>query len=250
MTLLPTPSTAGTAARDRLCLALDLSDRDQILSAADELKDLVGWVKLNSAFTAFGPELVRDLQRLDVRIFLDLKLHDIPNTLVGYGRAVTRLGVDLVTVHTAGGVEMMRAFVGSADAAAAELGVTRPRVVGVTLLTSIDQAQLNDELHVPGTVEEEIRRRAGLAVEAGVDGIVCAPPEISLVRPHVPADFLFVTPGTRSPGGDDHDHKRTGTHAEALASGSSLLVVGRRILGSSDPRAAAREVHGEIAEVA
>ncbi|MET9303706.1 orotidine-5'-phosphate decarboxylase [Micromonospora aurantiaca] len=235
--------------KDRLCLALDMSDRTAILGAVDELRDLVGYFKLNSAFTLFGPELVRDILDRGVKVFLDLKLHDIPNTLTGYGRAVTELGVHLVTVHSAGGIEMMRALVSAADEAARDLGRDRPRIVGVTLLTSVDQDLLNNELNIPGTVQDEIRHRAALAAKAGLDGIVCAPTEISQVRDDLPDNFFYVTPGTRSPGEGDRDHRRTGTHAEAVAAGSSLLVIGRRITGASDRRQAAQEVLAEIEAV-
>ncbi|GAA4057412.1 orotidine-5'-phosphate decarboxylase [Nonomuraea soli] len=233
-------------ADDRLCLALDMSGRDEILALVDELKEHVGWFKVNSAFTLHGPDLVREILARDVKVFLDLKLHDIPNTLAGYARAVTRLGVHLVTLHTAGGIEMMRTAAASADAQAAELGTARPKLVGVTLLTSVDQQVLNDELNVPGSVEDELRSRAALAAKAGLDGMVCAPPEIPLVRGVVPDDFFFVTPGARSPGQSDDDHRRTGTHAEAVAAGSSLLVVGRRILDAPDRVAAALEVTAEM----
>lgn len=238
----------GASDRERLCLALDLTDRAEIIKAVDELRDLIGWFKLNSAFTLHGPDLLRDILDRDVKVFLDAKLHDIPNTLAGYGDAVTRLGVHLVTLHTGGGLEMMRAAVAAADRTAAELGVRRPKLVGVTLLTSVDRATLNGDLNVPGTVEDEIRRRALLAAEAGLDGVVCAPAEIELIRDGLPDDFFYVTPGTRSPGDSGNDHKRTGTHAQALAGGSSLLVVGRRITRAADRRQAAAEVLQEMQE--
>jgi len=241
-------NSLGTSGRERLCLALDLTDRAEIIKAVEELRDLIGWFKLNSAFTLHGPGLVREILDRDVKVFLDAKLHDIPNTLAGYGDAVTRLGVHLVTLHTGGGLEMMRAAVAAADRTAAELGVQRPKLVGVTLLTSVDRATLNGDLNVPGTVEDEIRRRARLAAEAGLDGVVCAPGEIELIRADLPDDFFYVTPGTRSPGGSGNDHKRTGTHAQALAAGSSLLVVGRRINQAADRRQAAAEVLRELRE--
>jgi len=241
-------NSLGTSGRERLCLALDLTDRAEIIKAVEELRDLIGWFKLNSAFTLHGPGLVREILDRDVKVFLDAKLHDIPNTLAGYGDAVTRLGVHLVTLHTGGGLEMMRAAVAAADRTAAELGAQRPKLVGVTLLTSVDRATLNGDLNVPGTVEDEIRRRARLAAEAGLDGVVCAPGEIELIRADLPDDFFYVTPGTRSPGGSGNDHKRTGTHAQALAAGSSLLVVGRRINQAADRRQAAAEVLRELRE--
>ncbi|MGQ4419830.1 orotidine 5'-phosphate decarboxylase / HUMPS family protein, partial [Streptomyces sp. SAS_269] len=140
-------NSLGTSGRERLCLALDLTDRAEIIKAVEELRDLIGWFKLNSAFTLHGPGLVREILDRDVKVFLDAKLHDIPNTLAGYGDAVTRLGVHLVTLHTGGGLEMMRAAVAAADRTAAELGVQRPKLVGVTLLTSVDRATLNGDLN-------------------------------------------------------------------------------------------------------
>ncbi|NEC68460.1 orotidine-5'-phosphate decarboxylase [Streptomyces sp. SID9727] len=240
------PDRPFETARERLCLALDLHDRSEILRLVDELKDLIGYFKLNSAFTLHGPELVREILERDVKVFMDLKLHDIPHTLSGYGHAVTSLGAHIVTLHTGGGTEMMRAAVTAADRTAAELGVERPKLVGVTLLTSVDEQTLNGDLHVPGTVEDEVRRRALLAAEAGLDGIVCAPSDIEAVRHGLPEDFFYVTPGTRSPGESGNDHKRIGTHAEALAGGSSLLVLGRRIHHARDRRRAALEVLREI----
>ncbi|QSB05193.1 orotidine-5'-phosphate decarboxylase [Natronoglycomyces albus] len=239
---------SSSPSRDKLCLALDLTDRAALLDIVDELKDLVGWFKINSAFTLFGPELVRELLARDVRVFLDLKLHDIPNTLAGYGTAVTELGAHLVTVHTSGGVDMMRSLVTSADEAAAQLNKPRPTFVGVTILTSTDQTGLNQELNVPGTVEEEVARRAGLAKEAGLDGIVCAPVELATARKVLPDAAFLVTPGTRSPGVSGNDHRRVGTHANAIADGSSLLVIGRQVLHSEDRRTTVAQIVEEIEE--
>jgi orotidine-5'-phosphate decarboxylase len=239
-------SSSAHPLADRLCLAMDTADRDAVLTTVDELAGLVGWIKLNSAFTLHGPDLVRAVLDRGAKVFLDLKLHDIPNTLSGYGDAVTRLGVHLVTLHTEGGLEMLRAAVAAADDTAAATGSTRPKLVGVTLLTSIDQDVLSKELNVAGTVESEVARRAQLAAEAGLDGIVCAPGEVAALRPDLPTDFFFVTPGARSPGTSGDDHRRVGTHADAVAAGSSLLVVGRRVLDAPDRAQAVREVLAEI----
>ncbi|MEV0195742.1 orotidine-5'-phosphate decarboxylase [Nonomuraea sp. NPDC050691] len=233
--------------QDRLCLALDTLDRDEIVGTVDELKDLVGYFKIHTGFVMHGPDLVREILGRGVKVFLDLKLYDIPNTLAGYGEAVTRLGVHLVTVDPSGGVEMMRSVVAAADRTAGESGARRPRFVGVTLLTSADQQMLNTEMNIAGSVEEEVRRRALLAAEAGLDGIVCAPGEIGSVRAELPGDFFYVTPGARAAGGSGHDHRRIGTPAEAIADGSSLIVVGRRIRDAADRRKAAQEVLDEIA---
>ncbi|GAA3229222.1 orotidine-5'-phosphate decarboxylase [Nonomuraea helvata] len=232
--------------RERLCLALDTLDRDEILGTVDELKDLVGYFKIHAGFTLHGPGLVRDILARDVKVFLDLKLYDIPNTLAHYGEAVTRLGVHLVTIDPSGGLAMMRSVAEAAARTAAELGTGRPKLLGVTLLTSVDQHVLNNEMNIAGTVEDEVRRRALLAAEAGLDGIVCAPAETRAIRHELPADFFYVTPGTRSAGHSNHDHKRIGTHAEAVAGGASLLVVGREIRQAADRRKAALKVLDQI----
>ncbi|WP_369637256.1 orotidine-5'-phosphate decarboxylase [Nocardia sp. JMUB6875] len=234
--------------RDRLCLVLDMLDRDELLATADELSEFFGYMKINFAFTLHGPELVARLKERGVKVFLDLKLHDIPNTVAGYAQAVTRLGVELVTFHTTGGVEMMRAAVTAGDATAAELGRPRPLFVGVTVLTSLDERQLQAELGVVQPISEVIRSRAALAAEAGLDGMVCAPAELASIRDVVPDDFFFVTPGLRSVAGTDNDHKRTGTYRDALAGGSSLLVVGRDVLHSDNRVDAAKRVLAEVGE--
>jgi orotidine-5'-phosphate decarboxylase len=232
------------AARARLCVALDLNDRQAILEVVDELKDVVGWFKLNSAFTLFGPELVREIRARGVDVFLDLKLHDIPNTLAHYAEAVTRLDVQLVTVHIEGGVEMMRRAVEAATKTAAELGRPRPRLVGITVLTSIGQPVLNGEMNIAGSVRTEVLRRARLAAEAGLDGIVCSAAELASVKAELPEGLFYVTPGVRPKGGSVDDHKRAVSYAEAIAAGSSMLVVGRGIMRADDRHAAALEILG------
>jgi orotidine-5'-phosphate decarboxylase len=238
---VPTPKS------DRLCLALDVHDDQEILRVVDELKDLVGCFKLNSAFTLFGPALVREILSRGAKVFLDLKLHDIPNTLAGYGDAVVRLGVHIVTVHVDGGTQMLQDFVRSADHRARQLGVPRPRLIGISLLTSIDQATMNHELNVPGSLEDEVLRRGILAAQAGLDGMVCSAAELAVVKPHLPCSFYYVTPGVRPAGAGGDDHKRIVSYTQALRAGSDLLVIGRTVLGAPDPRAALRAVHDTIA---
>ncbi|MBI4904452.1 MAG: orotidine-5'-phosphate decarboxylase [Acidobacteria bacterium] len=236
-------------ARERICLALDLEDDQEIVRRVDELSDLIGFFKLNFAFTRYGPSLVQRLLDRGCKVFLDLKLHDIPNTVGGYADAVTRLGVHIVTVHTSGGVEMMRQAVDTAERTAERLSIPRPKFIGVTLLTSISQQTLNEELNVSGSVEMEVRRKVALARAAGLDGIVCSPAELASIRRGqlLPPEFLFVTPGVRPAGGDPHDHKRVESCSAAIAAGSSLLVVGRTVLGAADSRAAARQILDEVA---
>lgn len=239
-------ASAVTSMSDRLCVALDLEDRDEILRVAGEVSDVAGYVKVNSAFVLHGPGLVRDLHAMGARVFMDLKLHDIPNTMAAYGRAVTRLGAAIVTIHPAGGLEMMRATVAAARESALRAGTAGPKLIGIALLTSVDDKVLNEEVGVPGPAAAEVLRKSLLAAEAGLDGVVCAPAEIERLRGKLPDDFLYVTPGTRSPGDSEHDHKRSATHAQAIESGSSLLVVGRRILHAPDRRKAALEVLEEM----
>ncbi|MFM0170599.1 orotidine-5'-phosphate decarboxylase [Paraburkholderia sediminicola] len=232
-----------TSPKDRICLAMDIHDEEAILRAVDNLGDLVGYFKLNSAFTLYGPELVKKILDKGAKIFLDLKLHDIPNTLAGYGDAVTRLGVHVVTVHVSGGSEMLRELVKSAERTAAQLGMARPQFIGITLMTSISQDILNNEINVQGSIEDEVLRKARMAAEAGLNGIVCSVGELDHVRQYLPQDFVYVTPGVRPAGASHHDHQRVYTYSEAIKAGSSLLVVGRTVLTAKDPRTALLDLH-------
>lgn len=233
--------------KDRLCLAMDVHDEAAILRAVDELGDLVGYFKLNSAFTLFGPALVQKIIQKGSKVFLDLKLHDIPNTLAGYGDAVTRLGVHIVTVHVSGGSQMLSEFVASANRTARALGVERPKFIGITLMTSISQTILNDEMNVQGSVEDEVLRKAHMASKAGLDGMVCSVGELAYIRPHLPQGFLYVTPGVRPTGASPDDHQRAYTYREAVQAGSHLLVVGRTVLQSAEPREALKALHDDLA---
>lgn len=241
---LTSPPVAPT--RERISLALDLHDEERIVAAVDELSDLVGYFKLNSAFTLFGPPLVRRILDRGAKVFLDLKLHDIPNTLAGYGEAVTQLGVHIVTTHVAGGAEMLKEFARSVEATARRLDKQPPKLIGITVMTSIGQAALNQEVGVPGKLEDEVLRKALIAASAGLDGIVCSVGELEAVRSKLPRDFCYVTPGVRPSGGSGHDHQRVYSYEQAAAAGSSLLVVGRSILNEKDPRSALLALHSAL----
>jgi orotidine-5'-phosphate decarboxylase len=219
--------------RDRVIVAVDLSEREEILRLVDELRGAVGLFKLGlQAFVANGPSIVREVVGRGEKVFLDLKLHDIPNTAKHAVLEASRLGASMLTVHAAGGEAMLRACA----AAAPDL-----LILGVTVLTSLDDAELaNIGFH--GAPMENAVRLAALAKRAGLRGVVASPLEIQAIRAECGEDFIIVTPGIRPEGSDAGDQKRTLTPAEAVAAGASYIVVGRPITGAKDRRAAAEEI--------
>ena len=223
------------APRDRLIVALDLPTADEALALADRLKGSVGMLKVGSQlFTAAGPRLVETLVARGEKVFLDLKYHDIPNTVGSAVRSAVRLGVSLLTVHGLGGRAML-----SAAAVAAEGGATR--LLAITVLTSHDAESLA-ELGVKDTLGDEVRRLALLAQGSGVHGVVASPHEVALLRAACGPAMLIVTPGIRPAGSPQGDQSRAATPQAAVAAGADYIVVGRPILAAADPRAAADEI--------
>lgn len=229
-------------AADRLIVALDVETLEAADAFAARLEGVVRRLKVGlELFTAAGPEAVRAVQRRGARVMLDLKLHDIPETVA---RAVARaaaLGVELSTLHTAGGRKMMEA----AARAAREAG-GGTKLLGVTVLTSLDARDLA-EVAVDGDVAAVVARRATLAMEAGLDGVVASPREAARIRAAAPEGFLIVTPGVRPAGAGAGDQKRVATPRAAREAGADLVVVGRPVRDAADPRAAAAAIVAELA---
>jgi len=232
--------------RDRIAVALDLAGRAEFLSAARLLRQEVGTFKIGlEAFASQGPDLVRELVSLGAPVFLDLKLHDIPNTVGGAAAAAARTGASILNVHASGGRDMMRAAGERAREAAAAAGLPAPKVIAVTILTSLDAGALR-EVGLVGTPREAAVRLATLALESGLDGVVCSPEEVAPIRATCGSGFLLVVPGVRPAGSAAGDQKRVATPGAAVRAGADMLVIGRPILAASDPVAAARAIAAEI----
>ena len=222
--------------------ALDRPDLDGALALGRSLADVVGGLKVGLEFvTANGPGGVRRVVDLGLPVFLDVKFHDIPNTVAGAVRAAGTLGVAMLTLHVAGGPAMLRAAV---EAARAQEPC--PRLIGVTVLTSLDDADLA-MLGIPDKVSAQVLRLAEVAWDNGLDGIVCAPPEVAPLRSRFERDFQLVVPGIRPSGSVVGDQKRAKTPADAVAAGADVLVIGRPITEAHDPRTAAEAIDAEIA---
>lgn len=235
------PETAA----DRLFVALDVERLDGAEALLDRLAGVVPGCKIGSQlFTAAGPVAIERALERGFRVFLDLKYHDIPNTVAGAVREATRLGVFMLNVHASGGLAMMRAGAEAAAKASKEFAVPRPLVLGVTVLTSLDRRALETEVGVPGTVESHVLRLAERARLAGLDGCVASAQEIRPLRLGLDPAWVIVTPGIR-PAARDDDQARTSTPAAAVRAGADYLVVGRPITAAADPVAAARAILAE-----
>jgi len=235
------------SAKDRLIVALDVETAREALNLFNALKDVVGMFKIGSQlFTSTGPDVVREIVRAGASIFLDLKYHDIPNTVAAAGVEATRLGVSIFNIHACGGSEMMRRTADAVTETALREGISRPHVIGVTVLTSSDGSTLA-EAGFSSSAEEQVKRLARLASESGLDGVVASPHEVKLVRETVGRrDFIIVTPGVRPLGIAHNDQRRVMTPAEAVRAGADYLVVGRAILKAADPSRAAHEIIEEM----
>ena len=228
-------------------VALDTTETVEATRMASCLGDLVGGLKLGlEFFTAQGPAGTLPVAALGLPLFIDLKLHDIPNTVAKAVRSLVRLAPALATLHAAGGLDMMKAAVDAAGDEAAKRGVAAPKLLAVTILTSLDQ-QAVEAVGYKGTVLDQVCRLADLAQQAGVPGLVCSPLEVAALRARVDPATILVVPGIRPVWSETGDQKRIMTPAQARAQGADILVIGRPITAAADPAEAARRIADELA---
>ena len=234
--------------RERVVLALDVDSDAEALELVGELKDLVGVFKVgHQLFTAYGPDIVRRITGMGGRVFLDLKYHDIPNTVAKASAEAVKLGVTIFNVHALGGLDMMKAAALSAKETAAKLNTPCPIVLAVTILTSMDERSLQRELKITRSLQREVGHLARLAQRAGMHGVVASPQEIKMLRKGIRGEFMILTPGVRPTWAAKDDQKRIMTPAEAVHAGADFIVVGRPVLKAADRREAVRKILDEMA---
>jgi orotidine-5'-phosphate decarboxylase len=235
--------------KNPIIVALDVPSAEQALKLAEQVAPAVGAFKIGKElFVSAGPDIVKRVRATGASVFLDLKFHDIPNTVAKAVAAAVRLDVQMLTLHTSGGSEMMRAAEKSAQDTAKSLGIQPPLVLGVTVLTSMDSNALT-EIGCPANVGHQVERLAELAVKSGLRGLVCSPLEIADLREILPDGIQLVTPGIRTRLGEAwagaekaDDQKRTLSPREAIEAGANWLVIGRPIYAAENPRAAAEKI--------
>jgi orotidine-5'-phosphate decarboxylase len=245
---------ARDLAASKIMIALDAATANEAEQIVEKLKGIPCWMKVGmQLFYAAGPSFVRDLKRAGYRVFLDLKMHDIPNTVKGGAGSITRLGVDMFNVHAAGGLTMMKAAMegveeGIASGQSPFTGASgdRPLVIGVTQLTSTSRVTMNDEIGISGTVEDAVLRYAELSAQAGLHGVVASPLEVVAIKDKCGSGFLTVTPGIRPAGAVIGDQARVMTPVEAIAQGTDYIVIGRPVTSAPNPRLALESIMEEL----
>jgi len=236
-------------AAGRIMVALDYPEAAGAEKLLRELEGIPCYMKVGmQLYYAAGPAFVKALKERGYSVFLDLKMHDIPNTVKGGANSITKLGVDMFNVHAAGGRAMMEAALEGVEAALAA-GSRRPTVIAVTQLTSTSQAVLNDEIGIAGPVEEAVLRYARLAREAGLNGVVASPQEVVAIKAACGSEFQTITPGIRPAGADIGDQSRIMTPAQAITAGTDYMVIGRPITAAPSPREALESIIKELMEV-
>jgi orotidine-5'-phosphate decarboxylase len=236
--------------KEKIILALDMSSADEARKTIETFRDEVGAFKIGlQLFTAAGASFVREMTSAGIKIFLDLKFHDIPNTVAGAAAEAARMSVWMFNVHALGGSEMMRAAVKRVSEVCQAENLARPRIIAVTVLTS-STAETLKEVGIAAEAREQVLKLAQLASECGLDGVVASPQETVLIRENIAnRDFLIVTPGVRPEFATNDDQKRVMTPAQAVSAGSDHLVIGRPVLKADDPIAAVRKIIREMETV-
>jgi orotidine-5'-phosphate decarboxylase len=228
--------------RNPILVALDVPTAEAALKLVEQLAPVSGGFKVGSElFTVAGPDIVRRIRERGAMVFLDLKFHDIPNTVAKSVAAAVQLDVQMLTVHTSGGFEMLKAAEQAAQETAWRLGHSPPLVLGVTVLTSLDAGALK-EIGLDANVDYQVRRLATVATKAGLRGLVCSPLEVARLRQAIPPATQLITPGVRTGAEKADDQKRTLTPREALQAGANWLVIGRPIYAAENPREAAEKI--------
>ena len=233
--------------KDKLIIALDVSSAGHALDIVDRLGDYAGVFKVGfELFVSAGPSIVEQIQGKGKKVFLDLKFHDIPNTVSKAAVAAARLGVYMFNLHASGGLEMMTRCGEAVDEACAKEKLAKPKIIGVTVLTSLENGTLKNELCIQHGVRAHVKHLAVLALQAGLDGVVASPQEIGMIKQNCGKDFLVVTPGIRPSWVPPDDQKRTATPRDALRGGADYIVMGRGIVKQADPIKALELISLEI----
>ena len=233
--------------KDKIIVALDVPTKEEALAIVEELGDAVGAYKIGmQLYNAVGPEILDEVAKRNGKVFLDLKFHDIPNTVASAARTVANLGVFMFNVHASGGYTMMAEAVKALKEESEQLGVEKPLLIAVTVLTSMSEEEMQKEVGVSRSIGEQVVALAKMAKEAGMDGVVASPLEIEMIREACGPDFLIVTPGIRPRDAALGDQKRVKTPGEAVRDGADYLVIGRPITKASDRMTAVKDIVSEI----
>lgn len=232
----------------RIMVALDYPNASQARELLHQLQGIPCYMKVGmQLYFAEGPSFVRELKQLGYKVFLDLKMHDIPNTVKSGAHSITKLGVDMFNVHAAGGADMMLAAMQGVEQALHEdSALTKPLVIAVTLLTSTSQQVMNEEIGIAGTVADAVVHYARLTQQAGLDGVVASPLEVELIKEACGQAFKTITPGIRPAGADKGDQTRVMTPRDAVQQGTDFMVIGRPIMQAANPREAIENIIEEL----
>jgi len=238
---------SSISASERLILALDVPEHDYALEIVDKYSDYINIFKVGlELFSSCGPKIVEDIKKKGKKVFLDLKFHDIPNTVAKAALSATRLGVYMFNLHASGGLEMMKRSKDSVVDVCLKENIDRPNILAVTVLTSLSREILKDELGIQYGLRTHVRHLSALALKAGLDGVVASAREVEIIRNHCGKGFLIVTPGIRPSWTPPDDQKRTMTPKDAIREGSDYLVIGRAVLQQADPLKAIELISLEI----